>query len=88
REELKRLLTDAQVFVQKCRPAWSDRWWASLFPEAKYVGYKDDEGVLQYVKDGSWSVNHLGEYESEEELVVLYPAQPGKRSEIRLKLEK
>jgi hypothetical protein len=87
REELKRLLTDARTFVQKCRPAWSDRWWVSLFSEAKYAGYKDDKEVLQYVRDGSWSLKYLGEYESEKGLFVMYPVQPQKRSELRLKFE-
>ena len=71
----RKLLLPLQSSLKQCRPNCGRTWAVSFFSEAKYAGYKSDEGVAALVADGSWAKAYLGEYERQTQRLVLNPAE-------------
>ncbi|MGF1689290.1 hypothetical protein L4C36_21900 [Photobacterium japonica] len=53
---------------------WNDNWSVSVFSASKYAGYKDEENIIQYHKDGAWSKGYLAEIDGVNKTVTYSPA--------------
>jgi hypothetical protein len=85
---VKEIIRQASIFIYKGRKGWSCKWSISFFSNKKFAAYKDDESVLQYVVDGSWSKNYLAEYYNENQILTRFPLQPDKCTETVIKIKK
>jgi hypothetical protein len=70
----RRLLLSLQASVKQCRPDWGKTWSVSFFSDLKYAGYKHDDNMAPFVRDGSWSKAYLGEYERQTGKLIMNPA--------------
>jgi len=83
-EEASMYIKGLREWVRRCRPQWNNRWHASLFSDAKYAGFKDEEALEPHVRDGSWQKNYLAEYEEQACKLTLYPLLPKRVKVIRV----
>lgn len=72
----RKVLLSVQQTLKQCRPGWRNTWSASFFSDPKYAGYKHDDNMKPFVRNGSWSRAYLGEYERVEGKLTLHPADP------------
>jgi hypothetical protein len=72
----RKVLLSLQQTLKQCRPAWGRTWSVSFFSDPTYAGYKHDDNMQPFVRDGSWSRAYLGEYERVEGKLTLHPAEP------------
>ena len=72
-------LHEIRAFVAKCRAAWGQDWRASFFSDSKFAGYKDEPGLAESVRDGSWARAYLAEYDNSTAQLILYPALPAQK---------
>jgi len=79
---VKELIVSANTYISMCCKNWNNKWSVSFFSEEKYVGYKDENEVHDYVDDGSWYLAYLGEYDHAERQLTLFPLEPGKIKKI------
>src|SRR6476660_2891753 len=70
---------EIRAFVAKCRAAWGQDWHASFFSDSKFAGYKDEPGLAESVRDGSWARAYVAEYDNSTAQLILYPALPGQK---------
>ena len=70
----RRLLLSLQASVKECRPGWGRTWSVSFFSDPKYAGYKHDDNMAPFVRDGSWSKAYVGEYERQTLKLIMNPA--------------
>jgi hypothetical protein len=45
----------------------------SFFTDVKYVGYKTEPQLREYLEDGTWNRAYLAEYDAESERLTLAP---------------
>ena len=72
----RKVLLSLQETLKQCRPKWGRTWSVSFFSDPTYAGYKHDDNMQPFVRDGSWSRAYLGEYERVEGKLTLHPADP------------
>lgn len=72
----RKVLFALQETLRQCRPQWKRSWSVSFFSDSKYAGYKHDDNLQTFVRDGSWARAYLGEYERVEGKLTLHPAEP------------
>ena len=72
----RKVLLAVQETLKQCRPKWGNTWSVSFFSDPKYAGYKHEDNMKPFVRDGSWSSAYLGEYERVEGKLTLHPADP------------
>ena len=72
----RKVLLSLQQTLKQCRAKWGRTWSVSFFSDRKYAGYKHDDNMQPFVRDGSWSRAYLGEYERVEGKLTLHPADP------------
>ena len=82
----RRVLLFLQETLKQCRPNWGHMWSVSFFSDAKYAGYKHDDKMKPFVRDGSWSRAYLGEYERVEGKLTLHPADPNRLKFLKVPL--
>jgi len=82
-DSMIRLVSNATQYIAKCHVNWGSRWSLSVFSDAKYAAYKDEQAVRPYVISGEWATAYLAEYDHGTKKLVRYPAQPEKRTESR-----
>jgi hypothetical protein len=82
----RRLLSSLQGTLKQCRPDWGNMWSVSFFSDAKYAGYKHDDKMKPFVRDGTWSRAYLGEYERVEGKLTLHPADPNRLKFLKVPL--
>lgn len=82
----RRVLLSLQETLKQCRPSWGNMWSVSFFSDAKYAGYKHDDKMKPFVRDGSWSRAYLGEYERVEGKLTLHPADSNRLKFLKVPL--
>lgn len=82
----RKLLLSLQTSLNQCRPSWGRTWSVSFFSDAKYAGYKSDNNMAAFVREGSWSKAYLAEYERQTQRLVMNPAQRGRIRILRVLL--
>jgi len=82
----KEIISQGAEFIKNNKAGWSSKWNISFFSEKKYAAYKYDESVIELVVDGSWEKNYLAEYDNRKKTLILFPLQPNKRYEKKIKL--
>jgi hypothetical protein len=70
----RKVLLSLQETLKHCRAKWGRTWSVSFFSDRKYAGYKHDDKMQRFVRDGSWARAYLGEYERVEGKLTLHPA--------------
>jgi hypothetical protein len=85
KEHVSRLVRRMRVFMRECHGAWGDSWSLSVFSEGKYAGYKDEDGIISYARDGTWQSNYWGEYQNDTRRIVVYPLDQRRRVKIEFK---
>jgi len=70
----RRLLLSLQASLKQCRPGWGRTWSVSFFSDPKYAGYKSDDSMAPFVRDGSWFEAYLAEYERQTQKLIMNPA--------------
>ena len=70
----RKVLLSLQETLKQCRAKWGRTWSVSFFSDRKYAGYKHDDNMQRFVRDGSWARAYLGEYERVEGKLTLHPA--------------
>jgi hypothetical protein len=45
--------------IRACRSGWRANWSASFFTDVKYVGYKTEPQLREYLEDGTWNRAYL-----------------------------
>ncbi|WP_141699283.1 hypothetical protein [Candidatus Thiosymbion oneisti] len=53
---------------------WKDDWALSVFTEAKFAGYKDEEHIIPYHSDNSWAKAYTMEYDRFTKTLTINPA--------------
>jgi hypothetical protein len=79
-------LRQAHAYVTKCQPSWGERWNISFFTDSKFAGYKDENQLENFLRDGSWAENYLAEYDNSTSRLTLFPAQQKLRQVLSAKL--
>ena len=74
----RKVLFALQKTLKECRSNWGNTWSVSFFSDAKHAGYKHEDNMKPFVRDGSWSRAYLGEYERMEGKLTLHPADPNR----------
>ncbi|OLB32001.1 MAG: hypothetical protein DMG41_12305 [Acidobacteria bacterium] len=82
----RKVLLSLQKTLKQCRPTWGNTWSVSFFSDRKYAGYKHDDNMKPFVRDGSWSRAYLGEYERVEGKLSLHPADPNRLKFLKVPL--
>jgi len=82
----RKVLLALQKTLQECRSNWGNTWSVSFFSDAKHAGYKHDDSIKPFVRDGSWSRAYLGEYEHAEGKLTLHPADPNRLKFLKVPL--
>jgi hypothetical protein len=82
----RKVLLALQKTLKECRSNWGNTWSVSFFSDAKHAGYKYDDSVKPFVRDGSWSRAYLGEYERVEGKLTLHPADPNRLKFLKVPL--
>ena len=82
----RKVLLSLQQTLKQCRAKWGRTWSVSFFSDRKYAGYKHDDNMQPFVRDGSWSRAYLGEYERVEGKLTLHPADPTRLKFLRVPL--
>ena len=82
----RKVLLSLQKTLKQCRATWGNTWSVSFFSDRKYAGYKHDDNMKPFVRDGSWSRAYLGEYERAEGKLTLHPADPNRLKFLKVPL--
>lgn len=62
--------------IEKCfiNNPWQPDWALSVFSEAKFAGYKDEESIIPYHKDNKWANSYIIEYDHSTKSLIKNPA--------------
>jgi hypothetical protein len=75
-QSVKAYISKLSGEVMRLYHDWGSHWVVSFFAEAQYATYKDDEQVLESVKDGTWAKAYLAEYNHEKRQITIAPLDP------------
>lgn len=69
---IKENITD----LEKCfvKSQWQKDWSLSVFTDAKYAGYKDEENIIPHHKNNMWAKAYLLEYGHSNKSLIKEPA--------------
>jgi hypothetical protein len=62
--------------LEKCfaDTEWQPDWAISVFTDAKYAGYKDEDRIIPFHKDNAWANAYVLEYDRESGSLIQNPA--------------
>jgi len=67
------LLYQVNIYVEKCKPMWTNSWAVSFFTDPTLAGYLNESNHYSYFERGLWQQANIGKYSSQIRTLFRFP---------------